>query len=191
MHTKNPRSKKRAYYAEISAEPGFIGEFALDQLRGRQVWIRHEAGHVSRYAHLSEVHPELQPGDEVKQGQAIGLMGNTGIPPTEDQPSPAPHLHFELWSPDGSVYMGQDLAPLESHRLIAQQFGPDSLPRYARRIVTAAEAGEPLPETYPPPELPETGFNVNAPSSLTAGTPFQPRLPGTAKILRTRTSLRC
>ena len=169
---EEPGVEKRAYYAEISAEPGFIGEFALDQLRGRQVWIRHQAGHVSRYAHLSEVHPELQPGDEVQQGQPIGLMGNTGIPPTEDQPSPAPHLHFELWSPDGSAYMGQDLTPLESHRLIAQQFGPDALPRYARRIVTAAAAGEPLPETYPPAELPETGFNVNPPASPTAGTAF-------------------
>ena len=169
---EEPGVEKRAYYAEISDEPGFMGEFALDQLRGRQVWIRHGEGHVSRYAHLSEVHPELQPGDEVQQGQAIGLMGNTGIPPTEDQLSPAPHLHFELWSPDGLVYMGQDLTPLESHRLIAQQFGPDALPRYARRIVAAAEAGEPLPEPYPPTELPETGFNVNAPSSLTAGSTF-------------------
>ena len=160
-----------AYYAQISAEPGFVGDHALDQLRGRQVWVRHESGHVSRYAHLSEVHPELAPGDAVQQGQAVGLIGNTGLVRSADEADPAPHLHFELWSTDGSVYLGEAQTPLETHRLVARQFGPDALPRYARRAVEAAEDGT-APDAYPPAELPETGFSVNPPSSLGAGAPF-------------------
>lgn len=167
-----PGEKKLSFYAETSASPGFVGEFALDQVRGRQVWIRHESGHVSRYAHLSRVHPELQPGDPVAQGQPIGLMGNSGIPPTNDQPEPAPHLHFELWSADGARYLGEDLAPIDIHRTVAAIFSDTALPRYARRVVAQIEAGQDAPDQYPPDPFPETGFNVDAPATLTAGAAF-------------------
>ncbi len=167
-----PRPARQAYFSQMANEPGFVGKFALDQLRGRQVWIRHEEGHVSRYAHLSEVHPELNPGDAVEQGQIIGLMGNTGIPATDDQPEPAPHLHFELWSPDGNSYLGQDLTPLDSHRAIATLFSEAALPRYARRVVSQVEAGQEPPEQYPPDPLPDTGFNVEPPDQVTAGNTF-------------------
>lgn len=167
-----PGEKKLSYFAEISASQGFAGEYALDQLRGRQVWIRHESGHVSRYAHLSEIHPELQPGDTVQQGQPIGLMGNSGIPPTEDQPKPAPHLHFELWSADGARYLGEDLAPIDIHRAVAALFSDTALPRYARQVVAQVEAGQDAPDEYPPDPFPETGFNVDPPANLTAGAAF-------------------
>ncbi|TVQ32515.1 MAG: M23 family metallopeptidase [Wenzhouxiangella sp.] len=160
------------FWATLSPDEGFVGEFALDRLRGRQVWIRHAQGHVSRYAHLSMVHPELQLGDTVEQGQAIGLMGNSGVPPTETQPNPAPHLHFELWSPDGTTYLGQGLSPLDSHRLIAALFGLDSLPRFAQRTVNRINAGQAPPETYPPDELPEIGFNVEPPNRVAEGRAF-------------------
>ena len=169
---EDPAPELLQHWAESSNEPGFLGEFALDQLRGRQVWLRHADGHISRYAHLSMVHPELQPGDQVEQGQPIGLMGNSGVPPTRNQPEPAPHLHFELWSPNGERHLGQDLSPLESHRMIADLFGLNALPRYARRVVQDVNAGETAPERYPPDELPEVGFSVNPPDSLVPGKPF-------------------
>ena len=167
-----PDLARQTYYSQMANDPGFVADFALDQLRGRQVWIRHEQGHVSRYAHLSEVHPELQPGDGVEQGQVIGLMGNTGIPATEEQPEPAPRLNFELWSADGSRYFSQDLTPLETHQAIAAVFSENALPRYARRIVAQVEAGQPAPEHYPPDPLPATGFSVDPPETLTVGSAF-------------------
>lgn len=167
-----PEQARQAYYSQLSDDTGFVGEYALDQLRGRQVWIRHEAGHISRYAHLSEVHPELQPGDAIEQGRAIGLMGNTGIPATEDQPEPAPHLHFELWSADGERFLGQDRTPLATHQAIASIFGPEALPRYARQVVSAIEQGEPAPDSYPPEERPDVGFTVDPPSEIAAGKAF-------------------
>ena len=160
------------FWATQSPAAGFVGQYALDRLRGRQVWIRHAEGHVSRYAHLSMVHPELQLGDAVEQGEAIGLMGNSGVPPTENQPEPPPHLHFELWSPDGTTYLGQDLSPLDSHRLVAELFGLDALPRSAQRTVNRVNAGQTPPETYPPAELPDVGFNVEPPNRVVEGRAF-------------------
>lgn len=55
---------------------------------GYAVVIGHSDTHETRYAHLSEV--LVKPGQYVKQGTVIGLVGSTGF-------STGPHLHFELW----------------------------------------------------------------------------------------------
>jgi len=61
----------------------------LDRIRGRQVWIDHGGGIVTRYAHLSAVAP-LRVGDVVAQGEVIGAVGSSGYP------EGGPHLHFEI-----------------------------------------------------------------------------------------------
>ncbi|NBB91738.1 MAG: peptidoglycan DD-metalloendopeptidase family protein [Gammaproteobacteria bacterium] len=161
----------RQHLAALADQPGFLGTYARDRLLGRQVWIRHESGHVSRYAHLSAVHPELAAGAEVEQGQVLGLMGRSGLPQAEDGP-PAPRLHFELWSEDADRHLGQDGNPLEIHRAIADSFGLDALPDLARDAVEAAREGR-MPEgSYPPEDIPDYEFSVDAPDTITAGAPF-------------------
>jgi len=54
---------------------------------GYVVYIDHEDGRQTRYAHLSKI--LVKAGDYVKQGQRIALSGNTGI-------TSGPHLHFEI-----------------------------------------------------------------------------------------------
>lgn len=54
---------------------------------GYVVYIDHEDGRQTRYAHLSKI--LVKTGDYVKQGQRIALSGNTGI-------TSGPHLHFEI-----------------------------------------------------------------------------------------------
>ncbi len=68
---------------------GYTPTATLDRIRGRQVWIDHGGGIVTRYAHLSAVAP-LRVGDAVTQGQLIGAVGSSGYP------EGGPHLHFEI-----------------------------------------------------------------------------------------------
>lgn len=54
---------------------------------GYVVYINHEDGRQTRYAHLSKVLVSV--GQSVKQGEKIALSGNTGI-------TSGPHVHFEI-----------------------------------------------------------------------------------------------
>lgn len=54
---------------------------------GITVIIDHGNGLLSLYAHLNGT--DLNPGDQVAQGQVIGISGSTGL-------STGPHLHFEV-----------------------------------------------------------------------------------------------
>lgn len=55
---------------------------------GNVVWIDHEAGITTGYAHLSQI--AVGQGQSVRAGERLGLSGATGD-------VTAPHLHFEVW----------------------------------------------------------------------------------------------
>jgi len=63
---------------EVSFDKGGYGHF---------VRIRHGNGYETLYAHLLK--PQVQPGEGIKRGQLIGLLGNSGR-------STGPHLHYEI-----------------------------------------------------------------------------------------------
>ncbi len=54
---------------------------------GRKIIIDHGFGYRTLYGHLHEIH--VKPGQEVKRGDVIGLVGSTGL-------SVSPHLHYEV-----------------------------------------------------------------------------------------------
>jgi murein DD-endopeptidase MepM/ murein hydrolase activator NlpD len=64
---------------------------------GNYIMIRHNDHSKSYYWHLKYQGVLVNVGDTVKQGQPIGLSGNTGY-------SAFPHLHFEVW---GTAIDGQ------------------------------------------------------------------------------------
>lgn len=71
----------------------FVGN--LDTGYGKYIRIQHPDGNVTLYAHLSKVF--VREGQNVKQGQVIGLSGSTGN-------STGPHLHFEMRGSDGEPF---------------------------------------------------------------------------------------
>lgn len=65
---------------------------------GNNVYIDHGNGVYTRYAHCSKL--LVSKGQSVKQGDVIGLVGNTGNVsprPTASNPHAGAHLHFEVW----------------------------------------------------------------------------------------------
>lgn len=68
---------------------GVVALAELLYLTGNSIYIDHGMGLFSQYAHLSEL--RVKPGDRVKQGDIIGLVGTTGF-------STGPHLHFTFWA---------------------------------------------------------------------------------------------
>ena len=101
------------YGAEVTATaPGTVVEVMRDlpnvtpgknpegltiaQIAGNRVIIDMGSGHYAMYAHLAPGSIQLHVGDYVRQGQKLGLLGNTGN-------SSAPHLHFQVMDRPSSL----------------------------------------------------------------------------------------
>ena len=95
---------------------GYTPDEVLDGYRGRQVWIDHGGGLVSRYAHLGSIADGIVVGATVVQGQPIATVGNSGTPRSVDSQTYDVHLHLELWL--GDHYIGQFLRPIEAREWV-------------------------------------------------------------------------
>ncbi|MDA0939928.1 MAG: M23 family metallopeptidase [Bacteroidetes bacterium] len=85
---------------------------------GRHVVIRHGFGYETLYAHMSK--SLVRPGDRVKRGQVIGLVGSTGT-------STSSHLHYEVHKDGVKVnpahYYFNDLSPSEYEAMLEASEG--------------------------------------------------------------------
>jgi murein DD-endopeptidase MepM/ murein hydrolase activator NlpD len=81
----------------IAAAEGTITRVNENNLGGKVVWLRpKDKDYTLYYAHLDlQIATE---GQLVKQGDTIGLVGNTGNARTTP-----PHLHFGIYTPEGAV----------------------------------------------------------------------------------------
>jgi murein DD-endopeptidase MepM/ murein hydrolase activator NlpD len=64
---------------------------------GNVIFLDHNYGYETRYAHLSGFNTKV--GQKIKRGEIIGFVGNTGL-------SHGPHLHYEV------VFKGQQINPI-------------------------------------------------------------------------------
>ncbi len=71
----------------VSAADGKVVALGFDNSLGNYIIIQHSHGFITRYAHLMAF--RIQKGQNVQQGQIIGLIGNTGM-------TTGPHLHYEV-----------------------------------------------------------------------------------------------
>jgi murein DD-endopeptidase MepM/ murein hydrolase activator NlpD len=74
--------------------------------------IRHASGLSSGYAHLSKIAIGVHAGQSIRQGDLIGLVGQTGL-------ATGPHLHFEMAqngkfiNPVPALKKGEPAPPIE------------------------------------------------------------------------------
>lgn len=76
------------------AKDGVVIQSGWNGGYGISVYVDHGNGIITRYGHLSQAYAQV--GRAVKQGDIIGLSGNTGN-------STGPHLHFEIRIGDVAV----------------------------------------------------------------------------------------
>ena len=82
-----------------SVVDGVVEEKAFNPLGGNKLWIRSPGDNWRYYyAHLSGYGPGISNGAQVKKGQIIAYVGNTGNARTTP-----PHLHFETHVPGGAA----------------------------------------------------------------------------------------
>jgi murein DD-endopeptidase MepM/ murein hydrolase activator NlpD len=82
----------------IAPADGVVAKAEWASGYGKVVFLSHGYGYSSRYGHLSKIN--VKPGQKVKRGDVIGLVGSTGR-------STGPHLHYEV------RLNGQPMNPLE------------------------------------------------------------------------------
>jgi len=95
---RDPFTKRARFHAGIdiggnigdpvyATADGKVTAAGRDSAHGKNIIISHGNGLQTRYSHLSKIIAE--PGQKVKKGELIGLMGSTGR-------STGPHLHYEI-----------------------------------------------------------------------------------------------
>jgi murein DD-endopeptidase MepM/ murein hydrolase activator NlpD len=95
---RDPITGQRAFHSgiDISAPPGKPVKVTADGIvvrteeyggLGRAVYVAHGFGIVTIYGHMSRI--QVTPGQRLKRGQTVGLVGNTGR-------ATGYHLHYEV-----------------------------------------------------------------------------------------------
>lgn len=71
----------------VAMRDGTVTKAGVGTGYGNVIYIKHDDGYETRYAHLTSF--TVRVGAKVKQGQVIARSGNTGV-------GSGPHLHFEI-----------------------------------------------------------------------------------------------
>ncbi|MCH7718206.1 MAG: M23 family metallopeptidase [Chloroflexi bacterium] len=94
----------------------------VDTFRGRQVWVDHGNGIVTRYAHLNRIADGIQVGTQVESGRVIAYVGESGTVASVSEPGTQMHLHFEIRIDES--YLGRAVDSTTARRLYQQAFSP-------------------------------------------------------------------
>ena len=103
MTTEN----QRGIYPVVSMTDGVIEAIGWLRLGGYRIGIRSSSGIYYYYAHMESYAEDLTEGSEVKAGQFLGFVGDTGYGEEGTTGRFAVHLHVGIYVPDDS---GADVA---------------------------------------------------------------------------------
>ena len=126
-HDYQPLTEAQLLAADKRISEGHANDPDIfDLFRGRQVWIDHGNGIVTRYAHTSDVAANIHVGDIVHQGDVIAFVGDSGTPESISSPGTEEHLHFELRA--GDTFLGKGLPAADVRVLYGHLFSPLGAP---------------------------------------------------------------
>ncbi|HZB35415.1 MAG TPA: M23 family metallopeptidase [Gaiellaceae bacterium] len=86
----------------LAVANGIVFSVGWNDIGGLRLWLQDLAGNEFYYAHLSAFSPLAVNGAQVRAGDVLGFMGNTG-----DAEATPYHLHFEI-HPAALMYQGYD-----------------------------------------------------------------------------------
>ena len=86
----------------LAVANGIVFSVGWNDIGGLRLWLQDLAGNEFYYAHLSAFSPLAVNGAQVRAGDVLGFMGNTG-----DAEATPYHLHFEI-HPAALMYQGYE-----------------------------------------------------------------------------------
>lgn len=96
-----------------SCDNGYIYKIEQQKKGGNVIYIKHDSGIISQYAHLDTI--KIKENQSILMGEIIGTMGSTGTSAT------ATHLHFGLFSEKANIHGKSDLDPLHYCQVFDKQ----------------------------------------------------------------------
>jgi len=114
----------------MAVADGRISEARYGKYNGYYVKIRHDRVYETQYLHLSQIAEDMTPGRDVKRGETIGYVGDTGL-------ADGAHLCFRFWK------QGRQVDPA-AHR--GTVMGEPAGPGFERAAQAIARRLGPLPE---------------------------------------------
>jgi murein DD-endopeptidase MepM/ murein hydrolase activator NlpD len=103
----------------LACADGTIFSVGWNNVGGNRLWLRDGQGNQFYYAHLSAYSPAARNGNQVKAGEVVGFVGNTG-----DAEGTPYHLHFEV-HPVAYLSLGYDGAVDPTPYLVAWKHQKD------------------------------------------------------------------
>lgn len=91
------REEKRGYYPILSMTDGIVEKVGWLPLGGYRIGIRSPGGGYFYYAHLSSYAREFQTGEQIKAGEVLGFLGDTGYGEEGTAGKFVPHLHLGIY----------------------------------------------------------------------------------------------
>jgi murein DD-endopeptidase MepM/ murein hydrolase activator NlpD len=158
----------------LAINDGVLSNVGTNNYGGRRFWLTDRYGNQFYFAHLAGFSPLAKEGAQVKRGDVIGFVGNSG-----DAITTPPHLHFEMhpgggWAVPPYQYMLSWLTGVRQPVVATPQV---TVPTTTVTVpATAPAKPKPKPKPKPIETLPVT---TPAPATTQAPAATAPAPPGT------------
>ena len=117
----------------LATANGLVKSIEKQKKGGNVIYLEHEDGKVSCYAHLSKI--LVKENEEVKMGQEIGKMGDSGE-------VTGPHLHYGLYENFDVRYKDSTLDPFKYLEVYpGQEIKKETEETYGNKIIIHEDFG--------------------------------------------------